>query len=238
MLLRLVLPCGWAILMAWAAFAAAAPMTIAAVDRGMLVEQIGRAILTEAYGRLHVPVIFRERPAARALAESAEGLTDGELQRVGGLSSSYPDLVQVKVPVNYFDIVVLTRTAQFVPAGWNSLRPYTIGFHRGIVVFEQGTRGMKIDMAASNELVLRKLIGGRTDIALMPDIEARQLLATMPGHGIVTLQPSLERVQLFHYLHKQHVALVPRLEQVLAAMQADGSIVAIRTRLLAAAGQF
>ncbi len=58
--------CGWATLMAGAASACAAPLHIAVVDKGMLVEQIGRAMLVEAYARLHLQPVFRERPAMQA----------------------------------------------------------------------------------------------------------------------------------------------------------------------------
>jgi polar amino acid transport system substrate-binding protein len=214
----------------------AAPVTISVIEHGMVFEQIGREVLAEAYRRVDTPLLFKEVPALRALAESAEGRADGELQRMDGLGKRYPTLVQVRVPINWFDVVVLTREARFTPNGWDSLRPYSVGFHRGILAIEQGTRGMRIDPAPSNALVLRKLMIGRTDVAVLPDVEGRELLAKMNDGSISVLAPPIARIELYHYLHERHRALAQRLETALKAMQADGSIAAIRARQLARAG--
>lgn len=211
-------------------------LTIAMIDQGQVIEQVTRAVLTEAYAKLDIPVRFKEVPAARALAESSSGITDGELHRIAGLSSRFPKLVQVKVPVNWIDAIVVTRTVRFTPQGWDSLRPYRIGYHYGIQAFERGTRGMKVDPAPTNALVLRKLQQGRTDIALMADVEARELLAKLGDSGLQILAPPIARIALYHYVHKKHAHLVPRLEAVLQAMAADGTIEAIRERTLAKAG--
>jgi polar amino acid transport system substrate-binding protein len=207
-------------------------MTVAVVDRSLQLEAVSRAILTEAYRRIDIDLQFKEVPATRALFEASQGHVDGDLQRIDGLSARFPKLAQVKVPINEFDAVVVTRDKQFTPDGWSSLTPYTIGFHRGIVIFENRTAGMKTDPAPTNELVLKKLQTGRTDIAVMPEGDSRDLLATMPGHSLMILFPAVERVPLYHYVHTRHAALVPRLEAALRAMQADGSAAAIRARVL------
>ncbi len=208
-------------------------MTIAMIDQGQFMEQVTRAVLTEAYAKIDVPVRFKEVPAARALAESSSGVTDGELHRIANLSVRFPTLVQVNVPVNWFDTVVVTRKVRFTPNGWKSLRPYRIGYHYGIQAFEHATEGMKVDTAPTNELVLRKLQRGRTDIALMTDVEARELIARLGDAQLRVLSPPIARIALYHYVHKKHAQLVPQLEAALRSMEADGSIEAIRARLQA-----
>ncbi len=216
--------------------ARAQELTIAMLEGEGVLDLVTRAVLTEAYGKLDTPLRFREVPAPRAMAESASGMVDGELHRIAGLSSVYPDLVQVGIAVNWFDAVVVSRAARFVPKGWNSLRPYTIGYHRGIQTFERGTSGMRIDPAPTNELMLLKLHSGRTDIALMSDVEARQLLAKLQVGGLRILAPPIARIQLYHYVHKRNADIVPKLEAVLKRMAADGTIATIRERTLIKAG--
>ncbi|MES2319873.1 MAG: transporter substrate-binding domain-containing protein [Pseudomonadota bacterium] len=211
-------------------------ITISMLDQGQILDQVTRTVLTQAYGKLDIAARFKERPATRALVESSSGMVDGELHRIAGLSSRFPQLLQVNVPVNWFDAVVISRTAHFTPAGWSSLRPYTMGYHRGIQAFERGTKGMKRDPAPTNELMLLKLQNGRTDIALMSDVEALELLAKMNDASLHILSPALERIQLFHYVHRKNAQLVPRLEAVLRQMAADGTIAAIRERALLKAG--
>jgi polar amino acid transport system substrate-binding protein len=198
-----------------------APLTIAVIDRPSRIEVAAEAAEAEAYRRIHLAVQFREVPATRALAEAASGQVDGDLARIDGVNAQYPDLVQVRVPIASFNAVVVARDTRFQPHGWESLRPYTIGYHRGILFAERALRGMRTDAAPTNELVLRKLLSGRTDLAVLPEQDARALVADMPG--LVILQPPVERVQLYHYLNKKHAALVPALEAALRAMQAQAA---------------
>ncbi len=49
---------------------------------------------------------------------------------------------------------------------------------------------------------------------------------------IYALSPPLQRVFIYHYLHQQHRALVPRIEAVLRDMEADGELVRLRERFV------
>lgn len=215
---------------------AARPVTVAVIDNGRAFENVAREVLDEAYRRAGVPLAFKEVPALRALAESASGQADGELQRIGGLERRYPHLVQVNVAINWCEVVVVSKAVRFAPDGWASLRPYTIGYHRGILAFEQGTAGMKTDPAPSNDLMMKKLVGGRTDIALMTDVEARQWLLDNKDAPVQVLAPPIAHIRLYHYLERRHRLLAQRLEGILRNMEADGSIAAIRSRVLSKAG--
>jgi polar amino acid transport system substrate-binding protein len=220
----------------WPFVCSAQVLTISKVDHNDVTDDVVREILTTAYQRIGVTLVFKELPAARALAESSGGIVDGEFQRRGGLSATYPDLLQINIPVNWLDFCVFTRDANFKPNGWKSLQPYHIGYHRGIVVIEEGTKGMNVDPADTNELVMRKLFAGRTDIAVMNSIDGQLLLRNMSDKSIHMLMPPVEHLQLYHYLNRKNADIAKKLEKALLAMQADGSIVAIRKRILATAG--
>lgn len=213
-------------------------LTIAKVDHNDVTDDVAREVLTSAYRKLGITLVLKELPAARALAESSEGAVDGEFQRRDGLSSMYPNLVQVMVPINWLDICVFTRDVNFKPHGWESLRPYRIGYHHGILAIEEGTKGMNVDPADTNELVLRKLLAGRTDIAVMTSIDGQLLIHDMNEKSIHMLSPPIVHLQLYHYLNKKNAGVAVRLEKVLRAMAADGSIAAIRQRVLVNAGVY
>ena len=220
----------------WASACEAQTLTIAKLDHNDVTDDIAREVLTMAYGKLGITLLYKEMPAARALAESASGLVDGEFQRHDGLSATYPDLLQINVPINWLDMCVFTRNADFKPNGWDSLRPYRIGYHRGIVVVEEGTRGMNADPADTNELVMRKLLAGRTDIAVMNSIDGQLQLRALGDKSLHMLTPQVSHIQLYHYLNRKNAAIAKKLEPVLQEMQANGSIAAIRKRVLTAAG--
>jgi len=219
----------------WASICSAQVLTISKVDHNDVTDDIAREVLTVAYQRIGITFVVKEMPAARALAESSSGLVDGEFQRRGGLSETYPDLLQVKVPINWLDFCVFSRDVNFKPNGWKSLQPYRIGYHHGIVVIEDGTKGMNVDPADTNELVMRKLIAGRTDIAVMNSIDGQLLLRQINDKSIIMLQPPVAHLQLYHYLHRKNADIAKKLEKTLQAMQADGTILSIRKRILTAA---
>ncbi|HEY8025037.1 MAG TPA: transporter substrate-binding domain-containing protein [Burkholderiaceae bacterium] len=210
-------------------------LTISKVERSGVVDDIARAVLTQAYRRLGITLEFKELPATRALVESSSGVTDGEMQRRPGLSTQYPELLQIDVPINWLDFCVFTRTAQFTPNGWESLRPYKIGFHRGILAIEEGTKGMDTDPADSNEQLLLKLQAGRTDIVVMDEADGVELVRKMKDASIRKLSPPVAHLKLYHYLNKKNASIARQLEQVLRNMERDGTIAAIHSRLAASA---
>jgi len=65
---------------------------------------ISAVVLREAYRRLGYKLEIRALPAERALLMSNEGDLDGESQRISGLSTSYPNLIQVLPAVSDIEI--------------------------------------------------------------------------------------------------------------------------------------
>ena len=47
-----------------------------------------------------------------------------------------------------------------------------------------------------------------------------------------TLSPSLGREPVYHYLHKKHEALVPKIDGVFKEMQKDGTLERLRAQFL------
>jgi ABC-type amino acid transport substrate-binding protein len=82
---------------------------------------------------------------------------------------------------------------------------------------------------------MRKLLAGRTDIVVMNSIDGQLLLRDMNDKSIQMLQPPVAHLQLYHYLHRKNADIAKKLEKTLQIMQVDGTIMAIRRRVLAAA---
>lgn len=111
--------------------------------------------------------------------------------------------------------------------GWESLRPYTLCVARGMKVAERGTE------SGFNRL----LVTGAEQMVLM--LKAGRCQGSILGHPIWLEidrlhagplrepAPPVERVPLFHYLHRSHAALAPELAKALRAMADDGAAAAI-----------
>lgn len=187
---------------------------------GML---MGERILKEAYTRLGVDFEFRELPSARALATANNGGTDGEFQRLAGLEQIYPNLIMVPVPIGHVDIVVYTKETEFAVEGWHSLAPYIIGFVRGFQLVEAKTEGMHVEAVSTPKQAFLMLNAGRSDI-VVDSRSAQCELKNLNVSGIQILEPPLDQLVLYHYLHVRHTDLAAKLEVVLTCMETEGEI--------------
>ncbi|MDM8550411.1 transporter substrate-binding domain-containing protein [Desulfobacterales bacterium HSG2] len=146
------------------------------------------------------------------------GEFDGEGIRIREVQDIYPNLRRVPVVVLAMEAVVFTKDVIFEVRGWESLKPYTIGILRGSKFVELGTRGLKVEQVTSYRQVLLKLNSGRTDVAVMARTNGMLEIGKLNMKGIRVLEPPLIRVNLYHYLHKKHERLIPKITQALREM--------------------
>lgn len=185
---------------------------------------IAERVVTEAYRRLGLPVQVRHLPGERSLRSANNGDTDGELYRKLGMERDYPNLVIVPVPLLTYEIVIFTQGTHFVVNGWDSLRPYTIGYVKSIKIVEQNTQGMRVEVAGTLRQAFLKMTLGRSDVVVANRTSGLAALKELNLTDIKVLSPPLATFPVFHYLHKKHAALVPRLTAVLQQMQKDKTI--------------
>ncbi len=186
--------------------------------------EIGLKILHEAYQRIGIQIKARVLPAERALHMANNGQVDGEVLRIRGIEKHYPNLRMATVTVITLEGVVFTKDVTFEVTGWESLKPYTIGILRGSKFAQKGTLGMTVEEVATYEQVLLKLRHGRTDVAVMARTNGLVVIGKLNMKGIRVLEPPLITTDLYHYLHKKHEQLIPKITQVLQKMKAEGRI--------------
>ncbi len=186
-------------------------------------QTIALRVLQDAYQQLNIRIQVIGYPAERVLYSANSGDTDGALLRMAGLEKDYPNLIRVPVPIFYYDLMVFTKELDFQVKGWQSLSPYTINFMRGNKLAEKHTSGMKVETTTTTEQTLRKLAVGRTEVV----VGARSVICLVKSlklKGIRMLEPPLERLPLYHYLHKRHRTLVQRLEVIIKRMEKNKEI--------------
>ena len=184
---------------------------------------MGERILKKAYAKLGIDFDFIELPNLRALKSASRGDTDGEFERLAGLEQAYPNLMMISVPIGYVDIMVYTKQKEFAVEGWHSLAPYSIGFVRGFKLAEAKTEGMNVKVVNTTEQAFLMLKAGRNDVV----VESRHVLYKLKDFnmsGIRILEPPIDQLVLYHYLHRHHKALVARLEVVLTRMEQQGEL--------------
>lgn len=193
---------------------------------------IAEQVVREAYRRLGITLTVHKLPGERTLVYANEGKMDGELYRKLGMERQYTNLLIVPVPLLTYEIVVFSRGTSFVVNGWESLRPYSLGFMRGIKIVQENTRGMQVEPVSNLSQAFEKLMMGRTDLVVGNRSSGQALVKAMKLEGIIVLEPALAAFPVYHYVNRKHEALVPELTRVLRQMQADKSIERIQKAAL------
>lgn len=194
---------------------------------------IAQRILADAYRRLGLNLAVRYLPGERSLRSANNGEMDGELYRKLGMERDYPNLIIVPVPLLTYEIVIFTNGTSFPVNGWESLRPFTIGYVKGIKIIEQNTVGMKTEIAATMRQAFLKMSVGRSDVVVANRASGLAVLKELKMSDITVLNPPLATFPVFHYLNKQHESLVPKLTAVLQQMQKDKTIEHIQKAVMA-----
>lgn len=208
--------------------------TGAAEAKPYLISQIegdplsGRAfeIVREAYRRIGLEAQVELLPNERGIVSADSGDTDGDTIRMAGVEGRYPNLVRVPEAVLNYDTIAFTSGLKFKVDGWDSLRPYSLCVIRGMKLAEKGSEGMQRELVSSSESVMRMLKAGHCQVAILG--EAIWLEIDRLGTGpLRALEPPVETTPLYHYVHRRHAELVPRLAAALRQLRQDGTVAAI-----------
>jgi ABC-type amino acid transport substrate-binding protein len=193
---------------------------------------ISEVITRRAYKRIGIEVKINKLPGERALRTANSGAADGEVQRIDGLTKNYRNLIQVYPAINFIEGVAFSSTKKFKIQGWQSLRPYRIGYIRGIKFAEKNTRDIESVSVSDYSRMFKMLAKGRFAIAVSPRLNGLYQMTRLGIDNIFELHPAIMRFELFHYLHKKHKSLIPKISAVFSAMAKSGELAKIRERVI------
>ncbi|MEN8905231.1 MAG: transporter substrate-binding domain-containing protein [Clostridiales bacterium] len=179
-------------------------------------------VLKEAYKRIGIKLEREFFPGQRALEKSNAGETDGETMRIKGLEKDYPNLVIVDEPVYEVDFFAIVKDKKFEVNGPESLRPYNLGYVRGILFIENMIKGMNFEAVPDGNSLVKKIDAGRTDVGIMSREDSLKVLKDT-GLDLTILEPPIQTLSLYHYLNKDNAYLVEKVTTKLKEMKSDGT---------------
>jgi len=197
---------------------------------GALLADTSVLVLQAAYAKLGVDVRFEEYPLLRSLALADAGTIDGDAMRIAEASVQYPNLLRIDVPINRLEITAYARAPCPVLESWDDLRGRRVAYERGVLAIERRLQGQARSQAQNQDELFRMLSRGMVDIAIGTGLESDVALRRHADKGLCRVAGVLERVPLYHHLHKRHAALAQQLQTQLQAMQRRGEIDAILRR--------
>jgi len=177
--------------------------------------------IEEVYRRIghEAEVVFL--PPLRSLRSSNSGKFDAELARTTTGVVEYPNLVQVPEPLFVVSASVIVQEGSDISeATWETVGKHSIVYPRGYVLVDARTRGMNATVASKPISIAKIIANGRADIGILLTHDAIKFASEMASLHVI--EPPIEIVALYHYVHFKHRRLVPLLEEVLIEMYKSG----------------
>jgi polar amino acid transport system substrate-binding protein len=214
---------GWLFFLSVAPVWAAQPLVFSTIEGGA-VSRIIMPILTSAYDQLGIEIEFKFYPASRGVLVANSGLYDGETFRGMDFIDEENNLLPVMVVVAEVDWWVYSKHVQFKVDGYQSLAPYRVSSRRGILAADNILQfSRKKQMLNTFKQALQTLDAERVDLAIIPARVALKILKDTPMN-IYPLKPPIRVDKLYHFLHKKHKGLIPKITKVLKEMEKSGEI--------------
>jgi ABC-type amino acid transport substrate-binding protein len=211
--------------------ATAPPLRLSSTDADATT-LVSALVLQEAYAALGRNFVLRAYPPALALRATNDGQVDGALHRIAGLERNFPDLLRVPVAINRTEPIAVVKRRDIRIEDWSSLGNYRVGIVRSIVVYEQRTAGMDVTRLENLDQLLGMLDRNRLDVVVDDRLDVLEALRNPAFRDLRAQDEPIEAIPLYHYLHKRHRDLLPKLKAALAKMQRSGRIQAIRNDVI------
>ncbi|PCJ31395.1 MAG: hypothetical protein COA99_17245 [Moraxellaceae bacterium] len=184
--------------------------------------KLGLHILKEAYQRIGVSISVIEFPAERSLVIANRGVdVDGELGRITGIHEEYPNLIKIPISIMKVQGMAFSKKLDFPIDGLDSLKPYSIAVMQGSKLGAAITKGMNRHFVPSHELLVRMLEKERVELIVTSKFNGLRAFKQANITDFKMLQPPLLEMSIYHYLHKKHKNLVPKIYGALKAMQQE-----------------
>ena len=185
--------------------------------------QLGANLLREAYQRMGVNMRVHLRPGNRAIAEANNGTSDGEVIRIKRVLSKYQNLRLVPESLLHLDAVIGTKDTKITVKGWDTVKRYSAVTVMGYRSIQNRIKDQEHIYASSVETAIKILNLDRVKILVLSRFDLIRGLQKTGLKNITILDPPVSRVPLYHMLHKSKESLIPKINQVLIEMKADGS---------------
>lgn len=180
-------------------------------------------LVVEAFARAGYHVDIVPMPGERGLISVVVGDTDGDMNRIHGLESLYPDLVQSTESNMLYDIMVFSRRSDLVVRDWDDMLDYHVGYITGWKILEEHVRAKSLTKVDNPDQLFALLTHDRVDLIIFDRLGGEYRIRQHGLHDVQVIEPPLATREMFLYLHRRHQDLLPAYEEALRSMKTDGS---------------
>lgn len=196
-----------------------------AID-GLVEQDIGKMVLPKIYQKLGIKVSIASLPARKAENELSLGFNDGEVLRIHSYGNNNERVVRVPTPYYKVHTMVFThKNDDIVVNDIDALKNYRVAVVKGVKHTDTLTQfaGSVVVLQNSNQ-ILKLLDQGKVDIALTNTIDGMVTIQKLGLKNVEAALTPLATEELYHYMHKSHADMVPKVDKVIRDMIASGEL--------------
>ena len=165
------------------------------------------SMLEEIYSNAGIKASFLIYPSERAVKLANSGVVQALDLRVKSVSGS-KELLPVDVPIHYMSIKAYGIEDNATPS-FNIRRAKLVGV-LGMQYFKTSHQYRGIELVESIDKAVQLVIKGRADAVIVPRYVYAMLKQRYPQ--LTPLTAELDRVPLYHYVHRSQYKIIPVLE--------------------------
>lgn len=196
-------------------------LTFSSFNLGVITK-INMRILEEVYRRLGIKIVIKQYPAERALHLANNGEVDGEFARRAIIMQIAPNLLQIPTALIQGQVTAFSKHKVFKIKGWKSLQPYKVAILRGHKIAEANTRQFNREIINTREALFYFLQQDRADIVIYSYLSGIIFLKKNGLSNIYPHSPPLDTGSIYHFLHKKHADLVPKVDKIIQEIIKEG----------------
>lgn len=179
-------------------------------------------LASKAFHRAGVSLRIVQLPAERGLINANEGILDGDLTRIKGLSNIYKNLIRVPESIRDADFCALSKNPD-ISTAQDDLNKHVVGLIKGWKIYEKKMETSTKVITADNPVQLFRLLKlNRIDVALYNCINGLALSKKMNIKDVNILQPAFPIIKMYLYINNKHENLVPKISKALSDLKAEG----------------
>ena len=193
---------------------------------GLIEQRVGEIVLPKIYQKLGLQITVNPLPARRAQAMATSGALDGEIMRIWTYGDENPTTIRVPTPYYQLETTAFVRRDRDIVLKTKAdLKNYRIAKVGGVKHTNNITQGLSSVFNVGDSIAIMRMVQkGRVDVALTNTTDGLQVLRNLKIDDVVKLTPPLAKLDLFHYIHKDHQDLIPKVDKVIKAMKQSGEL--------------
>ncbi|WP_167730485.1 transporter substrate-binding domain-containing protein [Terasakiella sp. SH-1] len=191
-----------------------------------------KKIIQTAGKRINLDIDFIVQPAQRSLITTNQGDFDGELHRIAGLETYYPNLIRVPEAVLIDQFIGFSAKPNVKVKDWLDTGNLKIAYPRGWTIFSKAFGEDRMHQPGLNgESLFKMAAHGRIDIA-MHTLDKGTYIAQKEGLRLYPVSPPFAIKPMYVYLHKSKAHLIDKLASAIKTVKEDGTYAKIKRQEL------